>query len=129
MRLVLALVLVAVAGCGGRAYDASSRNHPCGRIGFGPACIERGIAGRTARIRACYEAELAAAPTLTGQITIELTVEEDGETTGVHAADDTLGSAVVRDCVVSAIDEMRFSPGSTGGPTRHTFPLLFEPRR
>jgi hypothetical protein len=116
-------------GCGGsRAYDTSSRTFPCGRAGFGEQCVARAVNTRATRIRACYEAELARAPTLSGQITIELTVEEDGETTGVHASDDTLGSPAVRECVISALDEMRFSPGSSGGPTTHHYPFIFEPR-
>ncbi len=117
------------SGCGGgRAYDGSNRTVTCGRVGFGDACIERALQARTSRIRGCYEAELARAPTLAGELAVELTVEEDGETTGVHAADDTLGSAVVRDCVLGIIDELRFSPGSPGGPTTHAFPFVFEPR-
>jgi hypothetical protein len=128
--LVAALSMLIAAqaiGCGGRAYDTSTRTVSCGRVGFGEPCVTRGVASRRARIRACYEAELAAAPSLAGTITVELTVEEDGEATGVHASDDTVGSAAVRDCVLGVLDDLRFTPGSTGGPTVHSVPLVFEP--
>lgn len=129
LLVATALLATHALGCGGRAYDVSNRTISCGRGGFGAQCVARGINARSARVRACYESELPYAPTLTGQITVELTVEEDGETTGVHASDDTLGNATVRECVLSAIDDMRFAPGSTGGPTTHSFPLVFEPRQ
>ena len=129
--LALAMLMLAFAqllGCGGRAYGVSTRTVACGRLGFGEPCVERGVATRRARIQACYEAELAGTPGLSGQILVALTVEEDGEATGVHASDDTMGNAAVRECVLAVIDEMQFTPGSTGGPTNHSVPLVFEPR-
>jgi TonB family protein len=96
---------------------------------FDQQVVVRMITTRRSAIQACYERELRAAPTLSGRISVQMTIQESGSVSGVHVTDNTMaGGDAVGACVVRVIQGFRFNPGPDGGSVSFTFPFVFEPQ-
>jgi TonB family protein len=96
---------------------------------FDQQVVVRMITTRRSAIQACYERELRAAPTLSGRIAVQMTIQESGSVSGVHVTDNTMaGGDAVGACVVRVIQGFRFNPGPSGGSVSFTFPFVFEPQ-
>lgn len=87
------------------------------------------IGSRRDRIRACYEEQLRAQPTLSGSVRITMTILSTGAVVAVSVVQSTLGNEAVAACVVHTIESMRFDPGPADGSMTYEFPFTFAPQR
>jgi TonB family protein len=87
--------------------------------------VARGLRDSHA-IRACYDAELAHDPTLSGLLRVQFTVLDNGRVSNVFVHESTVSSELAG-CVVAIIHALHFSPGAQCGPTTFRFPFIFEP--
>lgn len=94
---------------------------------FGPQVVVRAINTRRSAIQACYERALTQTPLLTGRVTVQLSIQPAGETTGVHVISSPEGLGEVGACICRVVDALSFDPGPTGGAVTYTFPFVFEP--
>jgi TonB family protein len=95
---------------------------------FDSALVVKMIKQRIGAIKACYERELKSNPTLAGKITIQFTIEERGNVSGVKVTDNSMGSDAVGSCVANAIERFRFNPGPSGGSVSFSYPFVFAPQ-
>jgi TonB family protein len=95
---------------------------------FDAALVVAMIKKRIGAIRACYEKELKRNPTLAGKVTIEFTIQPQGNVTGVKVAQNTTGDDNVGTCVKNAVGGFRFSPGPEGGSVSFSYPFVFAPQ-
>jgi len=86
------------------------------------------IKKRIGAIRACYEKELKRNPTLSGKVTIEFTIQPQGNVTGVKVAQNTTTDDNVGTCVKNAVAGFRFNPGPEGGSVSFSYPFVFAPQ-
>jgi TonB family protein len=95
---------------------------------FDSALVVQMIKNRIGAIRACYERELKQNPTLAGKVTIQFTIEQQGNVSGVKVSDNSTGSDAVGQCVANAIQRFRFNPGPDGGSVTFSYPFVFAPQ-
>lgn len=95
---------------------------------FDAALVVAMIKKRIGAIRACYEKELKRNPTLAGKVTIEFTIQPQGNVTGVQVKQNTTGDDNVGTCVKNAVGGFRFSPGPEGGSVSFSYPFVFAPQ-
>jgi TonB family protein len=95
---------------------------------FDSALVVRMIKTRIGAIRACYERELRRNPTLSGKVTIQFTIEERGNVSGVKVSENTTSDDAVGECVANAIQRFRFNPGPQGGSVSFSYPFVFAPQ-
>jgi len=94
---------------------------------FDQRVLVRMIQSRAPAIRACYDVALVTNPSLAGMLRVRMTLQPDGEVTGVAVTQSTIADAQVGACVVVILDDLRFRPGPTGGSVTYAFPFVFEP--
>jgi TonB family protein len=87
--------------------------------------IERVIRRNIARIRACYEGELANTPGLSGRLVIRFVIGANGTVTTAAVEESTLNNAAMEACVVAQFRRMRFPAPEGGGVVTVTYPLVF----
>ncbi len=112
----------------GRFRAIADADSESGSGDFDPQTVVRAINTRRSAIQACYERELRSQPTLAGRVTIQMTIQEAGNVTGVHATANTTGNDDVASCVSRVVGGLRFSPGPSDGSVTYTFPFVFEPQ-
>jgi TonB family protein len=95
---------------------------------FDASIVVQMIKTRIGAIRACYERELKRNPSLAGKVTIQFTIEERGNVSGVKVAENTTGDTAVGQCVANAIQRFRFNPGPEGGSVTFAYPFVFAPQ-
>jgi TonB family protein len=95
---------------------------------FDAALVVSMIKQRLGAIKACYERELKSNPTLQGKISIQFTIEERGNVSGVKVVENSMGSDSVGSCVANAIQRFRFNPGPSGGSVSFSYPFVFAPQ-
>jgi TonB family protein len=108
--------------------DVGSGGDIGGSGDFDASLVVQMIKTRIGAIRACYERELKGNPTLAGKVTIQFTIEERGNVSGVKVTDNTTGSPAVGQCVANAIQRFRFNPGPEGGSVTFSYPFVFAPQ-
>ena len=82
------------------------------------------IAKHMGRIQGCYERALMGKPDLSGKITFEWVVKEDGRVGNARERSSTLGSPKVSACILKIIRKMRF-PKPRGGKVTISYPFIF----
>jgi TonB family protein len=95
---------------------------------FDAAAVVAMIKTRIGAIRSCYERELKRNPTLAGKVTIQFTIEERGNVSGVKVSENSTGDDEVGQCVSRAIGAFRFNPGPEGGSVMFSYPFVFAPQ-
>jgi TonB family protein len=95
---------------------------------FDSSKVVQMIKTRIGAIRACYERELKRNPTLAGKVTIQFTIEQQGNVSGVKVTDNSTGDDAVGQCVANAIQRFRFNPGPEGGSVTFSYPFVFAPQ-
>ena len=95
-------------------------------VSFDAALVARQIRTRLPAIRRCYEVELSRQPTLSGQGTVEFTIEPSGRSSGAAATSNSTGSLAVENCVVATVARLRFNPPPPA-PVRFSYPFAFVP--
>jgi hypothetical protein len=112
------------AGVRRDAADANVVRPPThGRIDANAA--RRTLATRNDAVRTCYEREVQRDPTLRGEITVRLRVEDDGAVSETSAGGDPSLLRVGR-CIEEALRTLTF-PRPTGGPATVAAPFVFQP--
>ena len=76
-------------------------------------------------IRACFEHELKAQPSLTGRLKTRWTIHPSGTVCDVVFEEDTMNLQSMRDCVARKIQNWKFPPPQ-GGSVEIVFPFVFE---
>jgi hypothetical protein len=89
--------------------------------------VRRVLAGQIGRMRTCYESGLQLNPKLEATVTVKLKIGFDGKPSDVSVAGGEIRPAVVRSCIGSTIDSLRFPPPANG-PADLTFPLVLGSR-
>ncbi len=138
-----------VAGLGGLARKEGTT----GAVGEGSAVAERTVHGKVqaqeadmsgagdfdanlvvqtikTRLRAiqmCYEQQLRRNPSLAGKVTVEFTIEQRGNVTGVRVKENTTNDPAVGSCVADTVSRFRFNPGPQGGSVTFAYPFVFAP--
>jgi TonB family protein len=108
--------------------DVGSGGDIGGSGDFDSALVVQMIKTRIGAIRACYERELKRNPTLAGKVTIQFTIEQQGNVSGVKVVDNTTQDDAVGQCVANAIQRFRFNPGPDGGSVTFSYPFVFAPQ-
>jgi hypothetical protein len=89
--------------------------------------LSKTVHARAASIRACYENQLLASPSIAGKLTVQWTVQQDGRVRGDKVTSDSLHAAPVSDCVLRAVRSMRFAPPEEGATCVVSWPFVFSP--
>jgi TonB family protein len=87
--------------------------------------IRRPVKAVIAKVRACYEKELAADPSLAGRIVVSWVIDSDGTVRSASVKDSTMGSAKVESCIVKVVKALRFPAPVGGGVVAVTYPFVF----
>ena len=85
--------------------------------------VASAIRGANGRFQACYNLELRSNPSLSGRLSVNLTIGAAGCATSVSTSG--MGGGV-GSCVASAVRALSF-PRPTGGDVRFSFSLNFSP--
>lgn len=110
---------------------ASSREAPPVQIASpgpvdeeGPADVSHVVRANAGDLRACYERELKADPSVAGRVEAEWTIAR-GRAVGVRVVENTTGNEPLAACVTEAISRWSF-PAALEGEV--AWPFLFRPR-
>ena len=88
--------------------------------------IDSYIRRNLAKVRWCYEKELAKIPTLFGRIAIEFTIAKSGAVSKSRVKRTTMGNPTVEKCVASQIKKIRFPRPKGGGIVIVSYPFVFK---
>jgi len=88
--------------------------------------IDSYIRRNLAKVRWCYEKELAKIPTLFGRIAIEFTIAKSGAVSKSRVKRTTMGNPSVEKCVARAIKKIRFPKPKGGGIVIVSYPFVFK---
>jgi TonB family protein len=95
---------------------------PTSSAGLDKNIIRRYVRRKLARIRTCYERELAKKPTLAGVVTVRFAIDPSGRVSGVK----TSGfHSKVDACVAAAIRSIRFPKPVGGKRVQVSYPFVF----
>jgi hypothetical protein len=86
--------------------------------------IRRVMHAHVGAMRACYEKEIIASPTLAGNVELTFTIAKDGTVEKASAS----GLANVKDCVVRQVERFKFPAPKGGGVVKVRYPLFFKPK-
>ena len=93
-----------------------------------PQVFLRFINARRSALAACYERELKRHPSLSGKVSVELTVTPDGRAREVRVEPGSLQSAAVAECIETLVRRWVF-PVKPDDEVPLQFPVLFHPAR
>jgi hypothetical protein len=88
--------------------------------------IDAYIRRNLAKIRWCYERELAKDPVLLGRIVINFTISGTGVVSQSKVNRTTMGNQTVESCVANQIRTIRFPPPKGGGIVIVNYPFVFK---
>jgi len=90
-----------------------------------PPRIHRYIARHAVQLRLCYERQLKRDARLSGDLTLQLQIDAEGQIQQLRLLRDTFGDRLVGQCVTRTIKQRwRFPPGE---PVRVVYPFVFRP--
>jgi TonB family protein len=87
--------------------------------------IRRVIRRSLARVKYCYERQLAKNPSLAGKLVVGFTIQPDGTVTGALVKSSTIGDVEVGQCVVKVVKALKFPKPAGGGVVIVTYPFNF----
>lgn len=88
--------------------------------------VDAYIKRNLAKIRHCYEKELAKSPNLFGRITITFIINGNGSVGTSKVNRTTMNSEPVENCVASVIKQIKFPPLKGGGIATINYPFVFK---
>ena len=88
--------------------------------------IDSYIRRNLAKIRWCYEKELAKKPTLFGKISIKFTISKSGSVSRSSVKRTTMGNLAVERCVARQIKRIKFPKPKGGGIVVVNYPFVFK---
>ena len=89
--------------------------------------IRRIVRRHTNEVRACYEARLAADPTLAGKIVVRFVLDAGGHVVAVSIAESTFPDTAVETCIANAVRAWTFPAVPGGGSASITYPFELSP--
>ncbi len=95
---------------------------------FDSSIVVRTIKTRIRAIKACYEKQLRRNPTLKGKVTVQFTIQERGNVTGISVTTNTTNDPQLAQCVTQTVGRFRFNPGPEGGSVTFSYPFVFAPQ-
>jgi hypothetical protein len=87
--------------------------------------IQSTIQRNVGQVRACYERELKAQPSLNGKVVLSWTIGADGHTRSVSGVRNTTGNRELLSCVRKAVRGWRFPQAQS--PQDIEYPFVFKP--
>lgn len=110
--------------------ENSSSMWPLTKEGIDSAMFER-----LEDIRSCYQQALSGDQESEGTVTVSFTIKNDERTAGSYVrgvntdsnSDELLDQVMMRGCLATVIEELRFEPSTTGEPTQVRYPFVFSP--
>lgn len=88
--------------------------------------IDSYIRRNLAKIRWCYERELAKSPNIFGRIKVKFTITKSGSVRNSNVIRTTMGNSTVEKCVAKAIKKIRFPKPKGGGIVVVNYPFVFK---
>lgn len=87
------------------------------------------VAQNRGKVRACYEAERAKSPELSGTLTVHFTLDPKGHVTEAHVVEarTTLKQPSLHRCSIEALKALSFPPSSRGFESQVNYPFDFKP--
>ena len=76
--------------------------------------IAKNVKRRASALRACYEMQLLSKPDLQGKVTVQWTIDTEGQVKGEKVVSKTLNNDAVTDCVMRTIRRIRFKKPDAG---------------
>lgn len=89
--------------------------------------IQRVISRVMNQIKFCYERELNKNPNLEGKLVASWVISGAGDVASANAAQNTMGSQPVEQCVMRIIKRLKFPQPKGGGQVFVTYPFVFSP--
>lgn len=93
-----------------------------------PHMVEGAIQRREPQIRACYQAALERHPTLSGRLSLSLSIDQTGQISHISARGDSLRDAVMERCIEERLATLRFPPFAQCERVVANFPFRFKRR-
>lgn len=101
--------------------EAETRHRGAGRLSVERLAVA--IEEQRSALVACGQAVIDQGTTLTGRLTLELTVHADASVHEVRASANTTGSRELARCVVHVVRGIRVRPGARGGDVTFVVPI------
>jgi hypothetical protein len=95
--------------------------------------IDSAMFERLEDIRSCYEQALTGDDELEGNVAVGFTIQDDasGDEAYVHQVEtesaDLVDQVMMRGCIATIVEELRFEASSSGEPTLVRYPFVFSP--
>lgn len=118
-----------------RVSDEPAEQAPAGRQpasvygadgGLGRASVQRALSSGERGPRGCYERRSIVRPDLAGDLTVEVTVDGDGNPQSVNIVNSSIGDDDVHRCVQTEIRGLRFPSTGAGGTVTVQHTLSFQ---
>ncbi len=113
----------------GRKGQSAIQSGGAGAIVMGAlerSVIDSYIRRNLAKIRWCYERELAKSPNIFGRIKVEFTITKSGSVRNSNVIRTTMGNSTVEKCVANQIKKIRFPKPKGGGIVVVNYPFVFK---
>jgi hypothetical protein len=106
------------------SYARALPTHGC----LTPRMVEGAVQRREPQIRACYQAALERHPTLSGRLSLSLSIDQTGQISHISAEGDSLRDAVMERCIEERLATLRFPPFAQCERVVANFPFRFKRR-
>jgi TonB family protein len=112
-------ILYACLGCAGASEPAKpapppakpvAKSRPKVKRALSPEQLQATMKGRVGEMAACYELSPAKQKQVTGELTVDFTVEASGKVSGESLASDSVADKLLSDCVLGVVRETSFPP-------------------
>jgi hypothetical protein len=129
----LALVVIAVLGCGGKSKQPPTIIGQDGNACEPGRCLEdfaKQISERKPQTRACYDAFLVGKPGVKGRVVINFRVDANGDVTETSQGmqDEQLEDETLVACISDVLKTVKFAKSAAGKATRAYHQFEFSPR-
>jgi len=120
----------------GRGAGFGGRGRPVPKVRQRKASVEgamdadivrRIVRSHINEVRDCYELGLDKDATLSGEVTIDFTIDARGKVSSAEVAEDTLGDKEVGKCMGKALERWKFTRPKDGGSVKVSCPFVLAP--
>jgi Ca-activated chloride channel family protein len=89
--------------------------------------IRRIVRAHINEIRSCYNTSLTHDPTLSGKVTIDMTIGADGKVSASAVGSNTTGDEPLAQCIAKVVKRWTFPKPAGGGTVKVTYPFVLSP--